>query len=165
VAVAVLFAVPEDAPDVPAVVSVSEDEETPAVLKAANSLPAVSEDAQETNDVPAVLIVCRADPLPWMKKQPQPFRMPQTRPPCCLPWLIVCPLQIYMMKKRQRMKKRPPCCLPFLRMPQPWPCRSYIYNIMYKQPAAVPEDEETPAVAANVFYICRYLQQNGVFIC
>ncbi len=41
----------------------------------------------------------------------------------------------------------------------------YIYNIMYKQPAAVPEDEETPAVAANVFYICRYLQQNGVFIC
>jgi len=50
-------------------------------------------------------------------------------------------------------------------MPQPWPCRSYIYNIMYKQPAAVPEDEETPAVAANVFYICRYLQQNGVFIC
>ena len=76
-AVAVLFAVPEDAPDAPAVVSVSEDEETPAVLKAANSLPAVSEDAQETNDVPAVLIVCRADPLPWMKKQPQPFRMPR----------------------------------------------------------------------------------------
>jgi hypothetical protein len=62
-------------------------------------------------------------------------------------------------------EERPPCCLPFLRMPQPWPCRSYIYNIMYKQPAAVPEDEETPAVAANVFYICRYLQQNGVFIC
>ncbi len=57
-AVAVLFAVPEDAPDVPAVVSVYEDEETPAVLKAANSLPAVSEDAQETNDAPAVLIVC-----------------------------------------------------------------------------------------------------------
>ena len=47
-AVAVLFAVPEDAPDAPAVVSVSEDEETPAV----------PEDAQETNDVPAVLIVC-----------------------------------------------------------------------------------------------------------
>ena len=36
---------------------------------------------------------------------------------------------------------------------------------MYKQPAAVPEDEETPAVAANVFYICRFFAVCGKYIC